>query len=170
MNFGRLKTGRHVFSFEIDKSFFASQEDSIIQNCNTQVDLEIDKTRLNLMTFNFSIHGDLMLDCDRCLETLPYPIDSNYSLMVKLKEVDPENEMEDDDEIVFLGPNDFEIDLSKHIYDFHTLSIPFKRECQHVSSRCNEIENLLSSGSNSTDNDSSGDPRWNDLKKLLNKK
>lgn len=170
MNFGRLKTGRHVFSFDIDKTFFAPLEDSIIQDCKTQVTLEIDKTRLNLMTFNFSIQGDLMLDCDRCLETLPYPIDTSYSFMLKLKEVDPEGETEDDDEIVFLGPNDFEIDVSKHIYDFHTLSVPFKRECQQVSTRCREIENMLSSGSNAEDTDSSSDPRWNDLKKLLNKK
>ena len=113
------------------------------------------------MKFNFKIKGTVTLACDRCTEMLPYPIETKHQVLVKLEE----QEGSVSDEIVFLSPDAYEYNVAELIYDFHTLSIPLKKECQHISDRCNEIDAMLNSYNR--DEETNTDPRWDELKKLL---
>lgn len=171
INFGRLKPGVHQYSYAIEGPFFASYEHAIIHKCQTRVDLSLNKTRQNLLQLDFHLSGHLYLDCDRCLENLPYSIDDHYHLLVKLEEQDERLADDDEDEILFLDPGAYEIDLAPHIYDFHHLSVPIKKECQHINARCAEIDQMLSSGNMQDGQDEApeDDPRWEALRKLKNK-
>ena len=166
VNFGRLKLGKHEFNFQVTNKFFESFEQSLVDNCQIKVALTIDKTRLNLMKFNFKIGGSANFPCDRCNVELPYPMDNEFDILVKLNE----EEGVENDEIVFLSPDAYEFNVAVLLYDFLTLSVPFKKDCLRKDHPdCIKIEELISYG-NSSDNeedDDDGDPRWNDLKKLL---
>lgn len=166
INFGRLGPGKHDFVFDIDADFFQQFDYSIIQNCQTSTKVQIDKTRLNLMNLTFSINGTVDLACDRCLEVLPYPVSTQYKLLVKLEETSERDPNEDDD-ILFLSPSAYEIDVTNHIYEFHSLSIPFKKECLGTGTQCQEVDKRIGGISEETEFDKGTDPRWDDLKKLL---
>ncbi len=165
VNFGRLKLGKHEFEFDIDDSFLKHYETDLLINCNTKTMLTIDKTRLNLMKFGFKISGSADLPCDRCNELKPYPINGEFDVLVKL-----EDEESSDDDIIFLSPDAYEYNIAGLVYDFHILSIPFKKDCIHENHpTCLKIEALIESGSQSDneEDDDFADPRWNELKKLL---
>ncbi|MGB0429389.1 MAG: YceD family protein [Bacteroidia bacterium] len=165
VNFGRLKVGKHSFEYKVDDKFFAEYEQELIENCNTNTVLTIDKTRLNLMKFSFKISGSADFACDRCNEKRTYPLQGNFDILVKLQD-----EESTDDDIVFLSHDAYEYNIASLIYDFHILSIPFKKDCVHENHpTCLKIEELINNGSqpdNDVD-DEEGDPRWNELRKLL---
>lgn len=164
IHFGKLEPGNHSFEYKVDGEFFAHYEDSLISNCKTIVQLKLQKVSSVLLNLTFSIKGTIDQECDRCLEELAYPIETNYKIIVKLEN----QEDNDNDEILYLSPDAYEINISDLLYDFHILSIPFKKECLEVSDKCDEIDNYINS--NNTINESEEediDPRWNDLKKLL---
>lgn len=166
INFGRLKLGKHEFQYKVGFDFFKEFEQDLIEDCNTSVLLTIDKTRLNLMKFNFKISGSADFPCDRCLEQKSYPLQGDFDVLVKLNEDEGAN----NDEIIFLSPDAYEYNVSELIYDFHILSIPFKKDCVHENHpTCLKIEELIEGGfdDDNDDNDIEDDPRWNELKKLL---
>lgn len=166
INFGRLKLGKHEFSFDIDDTFFANYSQELISQCQTKTDLVIDKTRANLMNFHFNISGHGIFPCDRCLEDMSYPLEGKFSVLVKLEDSD-----NDSDEIVYLPVDAYEYNVADLIYDFHILSIPFKKECVRDNHpTCIKIEQLIEEGSSDDDtdgDDQDADPRWNELRKLL---
>lgn len=165
INFGRLKLGKHEFSFQVDQKFFEQFEQSIIGKCNMKVDLIIDKTRLNLMKFHFIIGGSADFPCDRCNDDLPYNMDGEFDILIKLEE----QEGIENEEIIFLPSEAYEYNIAELLYDFLILSIPFKKDCLRENHpTCIKIDELIDSGSHNDDeDDEEGDPRWNDLRKLL---
>lgn len=167
VNFGRMKLGKHELTYDIDASFLSLFDYDAIEQCSSKVNLLIDKARANLLTFYFSIDGTATLPCDRCLDVLPYQVQGEYKFILKL-----EHQESTDDEIVYLSPDAYEINLAAYIFDFQILSLPFKKDCirdNHPS--CQEVDRILLQGSSDTsedlDDEEDVDPRWNDLKKLL---
>lgn len=165
VNFGRLKLGKHDLKYQIDASFLSLFDYNSIERCSTSVTVLIEKTRANLLTFNFALDGSADLACDRCLDMLSYPVKGEYHFLLKLEN----QEDSDDDEIVYLPPDAYEINLASYIYDFQLLSLPFKKDCireNHPS--CEEVNNILLNNNGDDEDDKDDlDPRWNDLKKLL---
>lgn len=163
INFGRLKPGQHVFDFQVDDSFFAHFQLDSMLNCRTHTQLTIDKPRANQMDWNFAIAGRAPFPCDRCNDVLSYPIGGNYQVIVKLEDAGTS----DDDDIIFLPSDSHEYNVAQLVYDFHLLSVPFKKEClRNDHPNCLEADQLLRSGSRSN-NGETQDPRWNELRKLL---
>lgn len=163
IHFGRLTPGKHEFNFSVDKEFFAHY-DYDVAACSTKTQLVITKTSAVLMTFEFSIAGTMDLPCDRCIEVLPYPIEGQYQVLVKLENQDTTVA----DEIIYLSPDAYEINVADTLYEFHILSIPLKTDCtrrDHID--CQKINDLLLGSSQPDIPEDDGDPRWNDLKKLL---
>lgn len=118
------------------------------------------------MKFDFDIAGSMDLPCDRCNENMTYPIHGKHQVLVKLE--NQENPVAD--EIIYLSPDAYEINVADTLYDFHILSIPLKKDClQPENENCQKINDLLmgSSEAENTIEENEGDPRWNDLKKLL---
>lgn len=162
IHFGRLKPGKHHFSWEVNGDFFENFEHSLITECSSKLKLEIEKNTETLMVFRFSFNGELTLPCDRCLENKNYSLEGNQEIYVKL-----EGQRENDDEdILYLPPDSYEYNISSLVYDFYNLSVPIKKECLTPQKKsCRAVEKHFHTGANEQKNET--DPRWNELKKLL---
>jgi uncharacterized protein len=164
--FKGLKDELHHFDFKVDDRFFEMFESSEIQKGDIDIDVALNKKSL-LLEFEFTISGYVWTVCDRCLEEFKLVIDYQTVLYVKFG---PES-YEETDELYILSEHESEIDLSQFIYEFIHLSLPYKRI--HPLNKkgkptCNpemlERLNTLSVDEDKTDTD----PRWNDLKDIIN--
>lgn len=159
--FSSLKEGKHSFRFEITPEFFECFDNSIIQKANMQVDVEMEK-KSNMLVFDFALKGEITTDCARCTDDLLVPVEGREHLIVKFG--DPE-QVEMDDEIIWLDENAYEIDLSQQLYEYIHLLLPVrnvhasKKECnQEVIEKLEELSIKEEAGET--------DPRWEELKKL----
>ena len=80
-----LKVGSYDFDFKVDNTLFEAFEAEEIKggNCNVQVKLTRTEAMLEL---NISINGEVICECDRCLEDCPIAIDYNDNLLVKFSD------------------------------------------------------------------------------------
>ncbi len=160
-----LKEGRHTIDFEIDKEFFDRFEESEIKEGSLIARIEIDKrsTHTDLV---IRITGSIKVCCDRCLGMFFYPLECENRLIVKfgkgIEDIDPD--------ILYLASDENEMDLQQHIYEFILLALPIKRvhpDDNEGKSTCDpemlkKLEELKVEEENVTD------PRWDELKKLIN--
>lgn len=114
-----LRTGTHQFSFEVDKSFVDQFEDSPVPDAKVQVQLEMDK-RSTMMVLDFSLQGTVESTCDRCLATIQLPIQGNQQLVVKYSET----EQEEDADVIYIHPEQSELNVAHYVYECMVLSIP----------------------------------------------
>lgn len=164
--FKGLKVGKHNFVFDIDDKFFDDYEQSEITQGHVHIEVDLDK-RSNMLEFHFRLAGNVMVTCDRCLDEFEMPIEFDAPLYVKFGD---ENE-EQTDEIIVLSHSEFEIDVAQYIYEFVHLSLPYKRVHPNDSkgrSTCNKEMLKKLDEYIIRENEEDNDPRWDDLKNLLN--
>ncbi|MBK0384301.1 DUF177 domain-containing protein [Pedobacter sp. SD-b] len=160
-----LKIGHHQFSYEVGGSFFDEFEYSLVKNGALSVELSLEKQE-TLMVLDFRIWGTLQVNCDRCLSDFPYQIDTADRLIAKFSESD---DLSDAEEVVVLGKNDVEIDVSSFIYEIINLAAPYVNLCEDPgnTSACDqETLEKLKELSVSEENSESKDPRWDILKSI----
>jgi uncharacterized protein len=160
-----LKEGRHNIDFEIDNKFFENIEESEVKEGSLIANIGVDKrsTHCDLV---ITISGNIRLCCDRCLEMFFYPVICENRLLIKfgktIDEIDPD--------IISLPFGENELDLKQHLYDYIMLALPIKRVHPNDSfgrSTCDpdmlrKLEELV------VDEEPETDPRWDELKKLMN--
>jgi uncharacterized protein len=160
-----LKEGRHTIDFEIDNKFFDSYEESEIKEGSLIAYVELEKRSSHIDLF-IRISGKVKVSCDRCLEMFFYPVESESRLLVKLGK-----KIEDSDpDIVSLTVDQNELDLQQHLYEYIHLALPIRRvhpDDQDGNSTCNpsmlkKLKELIVEEGNKND------PRWDELKKLMN--
>jgi uncharacterized metal-binding protein YceD (DUF177 family) len=159
-----LKTGEHVFNYEIGTSFLNNFDNSEIKGIELTVEVKMVKNN-NLLEFNFQLNGNVKVECDLCLDEVSLPIDYHSYLIAKRENVE-----DDEDDIVYLKPDESEIDISRFIYENIVFALPLKRvhPDKRGKNKCNP-EMLKKLKSLLVDNvEETQDPRWNDLKNLLN--
>ncbi len=120
----------HDFEFEIEDAFFEQLEYSIIHSGNVKVDLNLEKKETMLIG-NFKIQGTVSASCDRCNDPLELTVKGEYQLIFKFG-----TENEDDESLVVLHPDAYEIDFAPYLYEFITVSLPSK--IVHPKGECNE--------------------------------
>lgn len=101
-----------------------------VQKGHVHVQLTVKKS---LMAFelNFQIAGTVIIPCDRCLDDMELPIETQDKLIVKFgKEY-----AEESDEIVIVPEEEGTINVAWFIYEFIALAIPIK----HVSC-CRQVQ------------------------------
>ena len=125
-----LKTGTHEFDFEIGDKFFDDLEYSIIHSGNVHVHLSLEKKETMLIGV-FTISGNVHTSCDRCNDPIEVPVEGTYQLIFKFG-----HDREDDETLVVLHPDAYEIDMRDHIYEFITVSLPTR--IVHPKGECNE--------------------------------
>ena len=160
-----LKAGRHTFDYEIGDEFFEQFEGSEVREGNLAAVVEADK-RTTHVDLSVRITGAVRLCCDRCLEMFSYPIDCTNRILVKFGK----NADVDDPDIIMLPADQPELDLLQHLYEFILLSVPIKRvhpEDAEGNSSC-DPQMLKKLNEHLIDHDAETDPRWDDLKKLMN--
>ncbi len=164
--FSGLSEGKHQFDFNVNDRFFAEFENSEVTEGELEVQVELEK-RSTYLKLSFAINGAVTLICDRCLENFSYPLKSERKLLVKFSD----KTVEDEAELIYLHPTDFQVEIAQYIYEFVILSLPIRRIhpvgndgvtlCDPVMMK--KLEELRHHRSNL---DESDDPRWNDLKKF----
>jgi len=162
---GGLKEGRHTIDFEIDKEFFEQFEESEVKEGRLIADIVMDK-RSSHLDLAIRISGNVRICCDRCLEMFFHPVVCENRLLVKfgktIEDIDPD--------ILSLPVGENELDLQQHIYDFILLALPIKRvhpNDANGESTC-DPEMLKKLDELIVEEDTEADPRWNELKKLMN--
>ncbi len=128
--FRRLSNENNDFHWKISKSFFEKDPNSEIRDAAVNVDLELIKLD-RLMELHFHFSGQLTIACDRCLDDLLLPINSDKTLFLR----EGADRQENKEDVVFIQPNDLQIDLYQIIYDFILLSIPMRKI--HPDGECN---------------------------------
>src|SRR5436190_13438459 len=89
INFGSLTTGEHEFEFEVNDSFFKRFENSIIERGQIDVLVVVEK-KDNMLMLDFTMQGDVIVTCDRCLEDLELEIEGYNELIIKIGEANEE--------------------------------------------------------------------------------
>lgn len=168
--FTGLKLGVHEFMFEVTETFFESYEHLEIEKANCQINLTLEK-QSTMLVLSFDITGSVTLPCDRCSYPTEVEVEGEYGLIAKFSEM----EIQNTEEIIYLPPSEYQIDIREFLYEFIQLSLPIKKV--HSESACNQgvINNLdkylITENQEDKDleNNSGVDPRWAALVKLKKK-
>jgi uncharacterized protein len=122
IEFKGLKEGVHEFSFSIGKPFFETFENLAIPDGSVDVHIELAK-KTGLIELTVDLSGEMQVQCDRCLEFFPMPVDFSGNLMVKFSET----EKDPDEEVLFLHPDEHQLDLQHYLYECLSLSMPLRK-------------------------------------------
>jgi uncharacterized metal-binding protein YceD (DUF177 family) len=125
-----LKIGTYTFEYKIDDSFFESMEYSMIHKGDLNVTLEFEK-RETMMTAHFIAEGIVSTNCDRCDTPMELPISGEFKLVYKFG-----LEESEDESLVVLHPETFEIDVRDAIYELAIVSLPARMV--HSVGECDE--------------------------------
>jgi len=127
-----LKIGFHNYTFNLDDQFFTEFEQSPIQNSNLAVKLEVEKKSDHLALI-IEFAGTVSTECNRCTDSINFPLDSNADILVKY-DVDEREE----EEVIYIHPDAPEFNCAKFIYDMVILAIPMTTTCDDVTDKeCN---------------------------------
>ncbi len=160
---------RQNLDYQIGDAFFATLQAQDIQHGNLLCSLDIKRNSGGFL-LQFHTQGEVSVACDRCLEDMQLPIDTTNTLTVKFG---PETSDEGDDLIV-VSENEGILDISWYMYEFIALSLPMQHA--HEEGECNEamlqeLDKHVVSEMEPTEgsSDEETDPRWNELKKIIDK-
>jgi uncharacterized metal-binding protein YceD (DUF177 family) len=121
-----------------------------------------------LLELNFTIDGIVKVVCDISNEIYKQPIEGNLDLKVKFG-----NEYNDENENILIIPHEaYEIEISQFIYEIIVLALPTKRihpEVLNGTLKSDILDRLKELQSKEKQN-STIDPRWEKLKGLLTDK
>lgn len=169
IKFVGLKEGKHQFDYHIKDEFFDFFEYDDFNTADVKVNIELNK-KANMLEFTFDLTGVMNLDCDVSTEAYDQKIQNRLDLVVKFGE-----EYNDDHEDVLILPwSEYEIDVKQYIYEAIVLAIPQKRVHPGVedgtldSEILDRLEDYQPEAENDNKDEEEIDPRWEDLKKLLN--
>lgn len=169
--FTGLKTGKHQFDFNIDERFFNEFEYSLVKNGKLKAEMEMDKQE-TMLILHFKIAGEIFSNCDFCLSDFPTKVEVSERQIVKFS--DDENLEDDTDEIIVLGRNEHEINVSQLIYEYINLAVPLFNRCSDVGNTewCDKVVieklNKHSATKEDKENTIDADPRWEALKNIKN--
>ncbi len=161
-----LEPGRYIYDFEINNEFFDKFDGSEVKEGDLTAVVEAEK-RPSHIELNIKISGRVRICCDRCLEMFYQIMDTENRLLVKFGKTRDES----DPDILTLAANENELELNQYFYEFINLALPIKRvhpydengksTCDPEMLKIIEKHIVIEEGSNS-------DPRWEELKKLIN--
>lgn len=154
-----LKIGTYTFEYEVDEAFFESMEYSMIHKGNVKVTLEFEK-RETMMTAYFKAEGTVSTNCDRCDTPMELPISGDFKLIYKFG-----LEESEDESLIVLHPEEFELNVKDAIYELITVSLPARRI--HPPGECDEemwnlIRKYSAKPAEEEEDDEYDDEDWDD--------
>ena len=170
-----MLTDTAEYQYQLDNDFFLDLDAPEVQKGQVNVTLKVRKTS-GIYQLDFHTEGKVIVICDRCLDEMEQPIETEDRLKVKLG-----SEYSEVDDMVIVPEEEGYINVAWFIYEFIALSIPMKHV--HAPGKCNKdmvsklSKHLRVSGDDEDDDDflkedssdepQTIDPRWNELKKIL---
>jgi uncharacterized protein len=162
---GGLKEGHHFYDFEIGNKFFEEFEESEIKEGDLSVRVELEK-RPSHFDLIVKISGKVRICCDRCLEMLFQPLECENKLLIKFGKVWDDS----DPDIIIIPADETELEIKQYLYEFIHLALPIKRihpVDSKGASTC-DPEMLRKLDQHIVNENKPNDPRWDELKKLIN--
>jgi len=158
-----LKLGTHEFEFDVNDTFFASLPYSLIEKGSIKVWLDLEKKETMLIA-NFECFGHVEQICSRCNESALVEIDSDLAVIYKFGH---EEEETNDDNLLIVNYDAYELDVSQQVYEMISLALPIRP--MHEEGECDEemvklIEKYQVKEEKKDEDDI--DPRWSVLKGL----
>ena len=170
------------YEFLLDNLFFAHIDVPEVQKGKVNVELTVKKTS-RAFELSFQTEGIVWVPCDRCLDEMEQPVTSSDKLMVKFGH----EYAEEGDNLIVIPEEEGEINVAWFMYEFIALAIPMKHV--HAPGKCNKAmssklskhlrttpddemdeDSFVPEESNELVNDDTEtavDPRWDELKKIL---
>ena len=165
------------------KDFFANMENPDIHDADLHVGVDVD-ARHGEYHITMQVRGSVTLLCDRCLDTLPWPVDTEYSLTVRFGDSYDDST----DDVLVIPSSDTSLNIAYLLNDTVTLSLPMRHV--HPAGQCNRAmtQRLHHHRVDSPDNkenpdevsdeelieetreaaeDAATDPRWDALRGLI---
>lgn len=122
IHFKGLKEGVHEFEFILGKPFFEEFERLEAQDGKVVAGISLER-KTSLLDLEIHLQGDILVTCDRCLENFWMPVDYSGHLVVQFSE----REQEGNDEIIYLHPEEYQLDLKHFLYECVSVSIPYRK-------------------------------------------
>ena len=158
IRFSGLKTGSYNYHFMLDEEFFEEWKNEEIEGGKVEIEAKMERMERMLM-FTFSLSGEVATPCDRCLGRVTIPIEGEEHLCVRFSDT----EICDDEDVVVLPENAFEIDLKQWLYEYVAVRIPMQHV--HPDGECDpEMTKFIKEEGEEMEEEM--DPRWEALKKL----
>ena len=167
--FAGLKEGKHQFEYQVGDSFFEQFQFDEYQGVDVKVNMVLEKKN-TIMELCFDHKGTVNVPCDMTGEDFDLKVKGKFNLVVKFGE----EFNNDNEELLILPHNEFQLNVSQYIYESIVLSVPFKRVHPGVKDGTLETEvfdalDKLAPKEENKENEDI-DPRWENLKKLLTDK
>ncbi len=160
IRFSGLRPGKYTYSYTLTDEFFDEWENDEIRGGNVKIEVEMERMEHMLM-FSVSLSGELTTMCDRCLGDLIVPVEGEEHLCVRFSDT----ETCDDEDVVVLPENAFEIDLSQWLYEYAAVRIPMQHI--HPDGECDpEVTKYIIAEEDEQRGGDEVDPRWEALKNL----
>lgn len=159
--FRGLQEGRHTFDYVLDEAFFDCFEAVRGTRGRVNARVELVKSAL-LMELKIGLSGEVEAICDRCLERLSLPVSGQMTLILKESGREEGNE----DDFLILEPGEDWLDVSGPLYETYMLHYPMR--VVHAEGACDPgMTGLLNNLTVDEESDRI-DPRWDELRKLIN--
>ena len=165
-NLGRVGE-RETYSF--DGVFGIEMEGGETAACDTSVTANITRRGSRLLLYA-RLRSSIRVGCSRCLEEFDFRIESGFDLVFHREERArlPEG-MEEEDFILLTDDAESRFDIFPRIRESILLELPIRLLCEErCAGLCATCGANLNKGDCGCSRDA-GDPRWDDLKKLLSK-
>ncbi|ERI88788.1 hypothetical protein HMPREF1981_00305 [Bacteroides pyogenes F0041] len=169
------------YEFVLDNLYFAHIDGPEVQKGKVNVVLTVKRTA-RAFELHFQTEGVVSVSCDRCLDDMDISIASSDKLLVKFGQ----EYAEEGDNLIVIPESEGGINVAWFMYEFIALALPMKHV--HAPGKCNKAVTSKLSKHLKTDGDDHGsddetfdveddiaieetgdsiDPRWNELKKIL---
>jgi uncharacterized metal-binding protein YceD (DUF177 family) len=158
-----LKDELTKLEFDLNKDYFEALDETDVQSGVLHVSVSIRKAS-GFFELQFHTVGTIDIPCDRCLDLMEQPVETDNRLVVKLGSTTRE-----EDDTIVVDENEGILDLSWFIYEFIALAIPIQHV--HAPGKCNPamtqvLEELSADRSGDEESSPATDPRWDALLKL----
>jgi len=170
------------YEYLLDNKFFIDIDGPEVQKGKIHVTLTLERKPSSFVLL-FHCAGTVYVSCDRCLEEMDIPIETDNRLIVKLGKA----YAEESDEVLVIAEDEGTLNLAWFLYEFVALAIPMKHV--HAPGKCNKtmtskLKKHSTKRSDDQDSDdfigddemdssnesqevTNADPRWDALKELL---
>ncbi len=165
ISFIGLKDGEHQFEYEIDNSFFELFDYTELNDTALKTTVDLVK-RPNMLTLQFKALGSVGVNCDVSNEPYQETIDSELKLVVKFGD----SLNDDNEELLIVPHNTYELNVAHYIYEMLILALPTKRVHPGVldgTLKSEILDKLRELEPKINEEVEEVDPRWNKLKGLI---
>ena len=131
-----MKEEANRLDFDLTDDFFQALDGSQLEHGTLHVSVSIRKMA-GFFELQFHTEGHVTVTCDRCLDDMEQPIETDNRLLVRLGDTYSE-----DDDTVTIDENEGILDASWFIYEFIMLAIPIKH-VHYPSSTFMHLENAI---------------------------